>query len=112
MPSKIKSKLLIITVLTATQAVLFAIAPATAEMYSLIFLGISLFLSILAWNNARGEVVLQYKVSSFIGLSVFIFASIFAAIAHIAIGGMNYVMVAVSGIVAVRCLALLFGEYK
>ena len=73
MPSKIKSKLLIVTVFCATLAILFLIAPATAEMYSLILLGVSLLMATLAGFNARETVELQYKVSSFITLAVFIF---------------------------------------
>ena len=77
MPSKIKSKLLIVTVFCATLAILFLIAPATAEMYSLILLGVSLLMATLAGFNARETVELQYKVSSFITLAVFIFVGIF-----------------------------------
>ena len=73
MPSKIKSKLLIVTVFCATLAILFLIAPATAEIYSLILLGVSLLMATLAGFNARETVELQYKVSSFITLAVFIF---------------------------------------
>ena len=112
MPSKIKSKLLIITVFCITLAILFVIAPATAELYSLVFLGISLFMALLAWNNARKVVELQYKVSSFISLAVFIFVAIFGSVTHIAMGGMQYLVIASCGISAVHALRLLFSEYK
>lgn len=108
MPSKVKNKLLIITILCATLAVLFVIAPLTAALYSVIFLGLSLFLSILAWSNARNYRELQYKISSFMGLMVMIFIAMTAAIANIVAGGMQYIMVAACGIVAVRCITLAF----
>ena len=59
MPSRIKSKLLIVTVLSATLAVLAVIAPVTAAVYSVIFMGISLFLAVFAWGNAKKNKDLQ-----------------------------------------------------
>ena len=59
MPSKIKGKLLLITVFCITLAVLSVIAPATAAMYGIVLMGLSMFLAILAWFNARSEVKLQ-----------------------------------------------------
>jgi len=108
MPSKIKSKLLIITVMCATLAILFVIAPATAELYSLILLGISLFCSLLAWSNARFEVSLQYKISRFISLMVFIFIAVFGSIAQIAGLNMKLLVVFACVIVVFRALSLLF----
>lgn len=110
MPSKINSKLLFITVLCATLAVLFVIAPATAEMYSLILLGLAQFRAIFAVGNARKVRRLQYMVSTFILLSALVFAAIFAAVTHIAVGGMQYIMVAICAVIVVFCIKLLFTE--
>ncbi len=116
MPSKIKSKLLIITVLSATLAILSVIAPMTAALYSVIFMGVSLFLSIFAWNNAKGQVELQYKVSDFMTLAVLIVVGMAISITNIAVGDINptltYMLAGISGIITLRAITLLFGEYK
>ena len=112
MPSKIKGKLLLITVFCATLAVLTVIAPTTAAMYAVVLLGLSLFLAILAWNNARLEVKLQYKVSDFITLGVLIFCNTFCSVVHLAIGGMHYVVILLCIIIVVRAMSLLFSETK
>ena len=108
MPSKIKSKLLIITVMCITLAILFVIAPATASLYSLVLLGISLFSSLLAWNNARLVVSLQYKISKFISLMVVIFIAIFGSVSHIAGLNMKYLVITACVIAAFRAMSLLF----
>lgn len=112
MPSKIKGKLLLITVFCITLAVLTLIAPTTAAMYAIVLLGLSLFLATLAWNNARFEVKLQYKVSSFVTLGVLIFCDTFCSVIHLAIGGMQYIVMLLSVIIAIRCMSLLFTEIK
>ena len=112
MPSKIKSKLLIVTIFCATLTILFLIAPATAEMYSLILLGVSLIMATLAGFNARETVKLQYKVSSFISLAVFVFLGIFASVMNMSVGGMGLYVAIICGIATIRALALLMGEYK
>lgn len=116
MPSKIKSKLLIITVLCATLAILSVIAPMTAALYSVIFMGISLFLAIFAWNGAKGIVELQYKVSDFMTLAVLTVVGITVSVSNIALGDINsnltYILTGISAITALRAITLLFGEYK
>ena len=112
MPSKIKGKLLLITVFCITLAVLTVIAPVTAAMYGIVLLGLSLFLAILAWYNARGVVDLQYKVSSFITLGVLVFCATFCAVVHLAIGGMHYIIIALCAVIALRSMSLLFSETK
>ncbi len=112
MPSKIKSKLLLITVFSITLAVLTAIAPTTAAMYGILLLGLSLFLAILAWHNARGQVSLQYKVSDFITLGALIFCATFCSVIHLAIGGMQYIVILLCAVIAFRSMSLLFTEIK
>lgn len=112
MPSKIKSKLLLITVFTATLAVLTVIAPTTAAMYAIVLLGLSLFLSILAWSNARGMVEMQYRVSEFITLGALIFCATFCSVIHLAIGGMHYIVILLCAIIAIRSMSMLFTETK
>ena len=112
MPSKIKGKLLLITVFCITLAVLSVIAPTTAAIYGIVLLGLSMFLSILAWFNARSEVSLQYKVSDFITLGVLVFCATFCSVLHFAIGGMHYVIILLCVIIAFRSMSLLFSETK
>ncbi len=116
MPSKIKSKLLIITVLSATLAILSVIAPMTAALYSVIFMGVSLFLSIFAQNNAKRQVELQYKVSDFMTLTILVVVGIAVSITNIAVGDLSpaptYMLAGISGIITLRAITLLFGEYK
>ena len=112
MPSKINGKLLLITVFSITLAVLTLIAPTTAAMYAIVLLGLSLFLSILAWHNARSVVSLQYKVSDFITLGALIFCATFCSVIHLAIGGMHYIVILLCVIIAFRSMSLLFTETK
>ena len=71
-----------------------------------------MFLSILAWFNARSEVSLQYKVSDFITLGVLVFCATFCSVLHFAIGGMHYVIILLCVIIAFRSMSLLFTEIK
>ena len=66
----------------------------------------------LAGFNARETVELQYKVSSFITLAVFIFVGIFASVMNMSVGGMALYVAIICGIAAIRALTLLMGEYK
>lgn len=112
MPSKIKSKLLIITVLSATLAILAVIAPMTAAMYSVIFMGVSLSLAVFAWINARDYMELQHKVSKFLTLAILAAVGIPVSLTTVAIGDVNtvinYIMAGISGIVALYAMTLLF----
>lgn len=114
MPSRIKSKLLIVTVLSATLAVLAVIAPMTAAMYSVIFMGVSLFLAVFAWGNAKKNKELQYKISKFMTLNVLVVVGMFVSMSNIALGDVNtmlhYMLAGISGIIAVYAMALLFSE--
>ena len=114
MPSRIKSKLLIVTVLSATQAVLAVIAPMTAAIYSVIFMGVSLFLAVFAWGNAKKNKDLQYKISKFMTLNVLVVVGMFVSMSNIALGDVNtmlrYMLAGISGIIAVYAMALLFSE--
>lgn len=114
MPSRIKSKLLIVTVLSATLAVLAVIAPMTAAMYSVIFMGVSLFLAVFAWGNAKKNKDLQYKISKFMTLNVLVVVGMFVSMSNIALGDVNtmlrYMLAGISGIIAVYAMALLFSE--
>ena len=114
MPSRIKSKLLIVTVLSATLAVLAVIAPVTAAVYSVIFMGLSLFLAVFAWGNAKKNKDLQYKVSKFMTLNVLIVVGVFISMSNIALGEVNtmltYLLAGISGIIAVYAMGLLFSE--
>ena len=89
MPSRIKSKLLIVTVLSATLAVLAVIAPMTAAIYSVIFMGVSLFLAVFAWGNAKKNKDLQYKISKFMTLNVLVVVGMFVSMSNIALGDVN-----------------------
>ena len=111
MPVKIKSKLLIITVLCATLTVLFVIAPYTAAVYAVVLLAVSMFLSVMAWTNAKGQVELQYKISDFMTLMLMVFISLAASLANVYGGGsMQYIMAAACGLVTVRSITLLFAR--
>ena len=114
MPSRIKSKLLIVTVLSATLAVLAVIAPVTAAVYSVIFMGISLFLAVFAWGNAKKNKDLQYKISKFMTLNVLVVVGMFVSMSNIALGETNtlltYLLAGISSVIAVYAIGLLFSE--
>ena len=114
MPSRIKSKLLIVTVFSATLAVLAVIAPVTAAVYSVIFMGISLFLAVFAWGIAKKNKDLQYKISKFMTLNVLVVVGMFVSMSNIALGETNtlltYLLAGISGVIAVYAIGLLFSE--
>ena len=114
MPSRIKSKLLIVTVLSATLAVLAVIAPVTAAVYSVIFKGISLFLAVFAWGNAKKNKDLQYKISKFMTLNVLVVVGMFVSMSNIALGETNtlltFLLAGISGVIAVYAIGLHFSE--